>query len=152
MRTNSRRCGLYLLGLCGFGSPVLAQDEPASTRTMTIELKKTLTIEERLGGCEARLAIEYWQKGDLADVRMVVTNEECGASHGEFLIRLMLRNDAGETIDEEFPETWSRDDDQPLSMARLYPIGDGVDLIRVRSRGLSCTCGTEAEDESGLED
>ena len=102
-------------------------------------------MEKRVGGCKARLAIEYWQKGDVADVQMVLHNDECAASHGDFTIELRVRNDDGELASEEYAEAWARADDQPVAMSRLYPIGDDVDLIRVRSSGLSCTCDAEGD-------
>lgn len=113
---------------------------------MTIELRKTITMQKRVGGCEAKLAIEYWQKGDMADVQMVLSNEECAASHGEFSIEVRVRNDEGELSSDSYAEVWSRSDDQPVTISRLYPIGDDVDLIRVRSNGLSCECDNETDE------
>lgn len=134
--------GILVLSLLLFGSRLAQADsgQDDSNRTMTIEVKKTITFEARVGGCEANLALEYWQKGDQADVEMVLNNAECPASSGEFTIQVRYRTEDGELVTDEYPEEWSRDDDQPIEMSRLYPIGDGVDLIRVRSRRLSCTC------------
>ena len=125
------------------------QDSDAK-RTLNIELKNTVTLEARLGGCEAKLALEYLQKGDQAEVDIEINNDECAASHGDFSIHVRYRHDNGEMFTDEFPESWSREDDQPIKMSRLYPIGDEVDLIRVRSRGLNCSCGAAgvSEDES----
>ena len=138
-----KRC-LYLLALVG-AQLAHAQDDESSNRTMTIELRKTITMEERVGGCNARLAIEYWQKGDVADVKMVLNNDECAASHGDFTIEVRVRDDDGELSSEKFAEVWAREDDRPLAISRLYRIGDDVDLIRVRSSGLSCTCDGEGD-------
>ena len=134
--------GILVLSLLLFGSRPAQADsgQDDSNRTMTIEVKKTITFEARVGGCEANLALEYWQKGDQAEVDMVLNNNECPASSGEFTIQVRYRTEDGELVTDEYPEMWSRDDDQPLEMSRLYPIGDNVDLIRVRSRRLSCTC------------
>ena len=134
--------GILVLSLLLFGSRPAQADsgQDDSNRTMTIEVKKTITFEARVGGCEANLSLEYWQKGDQAEVDMVLNNNECPASSGEFTIQVRYRTEDGELVTDEYPEMWSRDDDQPLEMSRLYPIGDNVDLIRVRSRRLSCTC------------
>jgi hypothetical protein len=37
-------------------------------------------------------------------------------------------------------ETWQRDDDKDVSFSADYPIGENVDLVSARVRGLSCTC------------
>ena len=133
--------GILVLSLLLFGSRPAQADsgQDDSNRTMTIEVKKTITFEARVGGCEANLSLEYWQTGDQAEVDMVLNNNECPASSGEFTIQVRYRTEDGELVTDEYPEMWSRDDDQPLEMSRLYPIGDNVDLIRVRSRRLSCT-------------
>ena len=134
--------GILVLSLLLFGSRPAQADsgQDDSNRTMTIEVKKTITFEARVGGCEANLSLEYWQKGDQAEVDMVLNNTECPASSGEFTIQVRYRAEDGELVTDEYPERWSRDDDQPLEMSRLYSIGDNVDLVRVRSRRLSCTC------------
>ena len=124
-----------------------AQQNDEANRTLTIELKNTITLEARLGGCEAKLALEYLQKGDLAEVEIEIDNTECAASYGDFTVHVRYRHESGEMHTAEFPETWSRDDGQPVRLSRLYPIGDDVDLVRVRSRGLSCTCGVMATEQ-----
>lgn len=148
--SRRRRCMAFsvstMLWALGGVTPALAdtQADDDGKRTMTVELKKTITLEARMGGCEARLALEYLQKGDQAEVEIEVNNNECAASYGDFTVHVRYRHDNGEMLAAEFPETWSRQDDQPVRLSRLYPIGDEVDLIQVRSRGLSCTCGAEA--------
>lgn len=129
--------------------PLLAEGSQDSDdkRTLDIKIKNTVTLEARLGGCEAKLALEYLQKGDQAEVGIEINNDECAASYGDFTIYVRYRHDNGEMFTDEFPETWSREDDQPVKMSRLYPIGDDVDLIRVRSRGLNCSCGVDDETE-----
>ena len=130
-------------------SPLLAEapQDSDDKRTLDIKLRNTVTLEARLGGCEAKLALEYLQKGSQAEVGIEINNDECAASYGDFTIHVRYRHDNGEMFTDEFPETWSREDDQPVKMSRLYPIGDNVDLIRVRSRGLNCSCGVEGETE-----
>lgn len=145
MKTVELKLWFCMFAIIGGGLARAQEDEP-SNRTMTIELRKTITMEKRVGGCKARLAIEYWQKGDVADVQMVLNNNECAASHGDFTIEVRVRNDEGELSSDEYAEVWARNDDRPVAMSRLYPIGDDVDLIRVRSSGLSCTCDGNAED------
>ncbi len=98
-------CGLSLL----VGTLALAADDPQDSderRTLDIELKNTVTLEARLGGCEAKLALEYLQKGDQAEVEIEVNNDECAASYGDFTVHVRYRHDNGEMFTDEFPETW----------------------------------------------
>ena len=126
----------------------LAQDaddggnDKSDPDTLTIEFSKTMKMEKRLGGCKANLQLEYWQKGDAAEVTSTLLNPECGASSGVYTVQIRYRRDDGETLTDDYRETWSREDSEPIVTTRLYPIGDNVDLIRVRSRGLSCSCDT----------
>ena len=108
--------------------------------TRTIEFSKTIKLEKHLGGCKANLQLEYWQKGDTAEVTSTLLNPDCGASSGDYTVQVRYRRDDGKTLTDEYQETWSREDSKPIVTTRLYPIGDDVDLIRVRSRGLSCSC------------
>ena len=130
--------------------PAIAQDgveKKKGTKSLDIEFSKTITMEMRLGGCEAKLQMEYWQKGDVAEVTSTLDNPECGASSGDYQIRVRYRGDDGELQTDEYEETWERDDAEPIVTTKRYPIGDDVDLVRVTSRGLSCNC---AEAEEGL--
>ena len=129
--------------LCGGG---FAQDADRGGNgetdpdTLTIEFSKTIKMEKHLGGCKANLQLEYWQKGDTAEVTSTLLNPECGASSGDYTIHVRYRRDDGETLTDEYRETWARVDTEPVITTKRYPIGDDVDLIRVRSRGLSCSC------------
>lgn len=127
----------------------IAQDgegKKKGANSLDIEFSKTITMEMRLGGCEAKLQMEYWQKGDVAEVTSTLDNPECGASSGDYQMRVRYRGDDGELQTDEYEETWERDDAQPIVTTKRYPIGDDVDLVRVTSRGLSCTC-TEADED-----
>lgn len=140
-----RLTALFLLVATSHSLSFAAEDAPAQDgkNTLTIKVKKTLTLEKRLGGCEASLAIEYQQNANLVAVRMSLTNQECAASHGDFSVAVSYRDEEGERITDLHDENWSRDDDQPVLISRDYEIGDNVDLINVRSRGLSCECSVD---------
>lgn len=121
--------------------------EKKGTDSLDIEFSKTITMEMRLGGCEAKLQMEYWQKGDVAEVKSTLDNPECGASSGDYQMRVRYRGADGKLQTDEYDETWERDDAQPIVTTKRYPIGDDVDLVRVTSRGLSCTCKETATDD-----
>lgn len=137
---------LVCLALAMTSAGALAQestgrgDKDDKRQSLDIEFSKTITMEMRLGGCEASLRLEYWQKGDVAEVTSTLTNPECGASQGDYRMLVRYRDDNGELHTDEYDETWERDDTAPIVVTRRYPIGDDVDLVRVTSRGLSCSC------------
>lgn len=138
-------CGVTLLL---FGLPSFAQDQASrlpkkpdsESRTMEVRVTKTIKLEHRAGGCKANLQLEYWQKGDVAEVETTLTNPECGASSGEYTLQVRYRGDDGEMTTDEYPETWVREDSEPILTTKQYRIGNDVDLVRVRSRNLSCEC------------
>lgn len=126
----------------------MAPGKSDETQSLDIEFSKTITMEMRLGGCEASLQMEYWQKGDVAEVTSTLTNPECGASNGDYRMLVRYRSEDGELHTDEYQQTWERDDSAPIVATRQYPIGDDVDLVRVTSRGLSCSCrATDVENE-----
>lgn len=99
------------------------------------------------GGCEASASIEYFQRGAEADVKAAVENPDCAASSGRFVVEITVRADgATENAKLRFEEQWQRDDDAPVLSERRYPIGDNVDLLRVRIRKLSCSCADVSSD------
>lgn len=96
------------------------------------------------GGCEATGTIEYFQRGAEADVKAAVENPDCAASSGSFVVEITIRADgATERVKLRFEEQWERDNDAPVIIERRYPIGDDVDLLRVRVRNLSCDCASD---------
>ena len=144
---------LILLLTMLLSGPASAQDtgKKKGTDSLDIEFSKTITMEMRLGGCEAKLHMEYWQKGDVAEVTSTLDNPECGASSGDYQVRVRYRGEDGELQTDEYDETWARDDTQPIVSTKRYPIGDDVDLVRVTSRGLSCACTETGESDEPQE-
>ncbi len=126
---------------------VEAKEDDAGSDTMTIEFSKTIKLDMHMGGCQANLQIEYWQKGDIAEVNSTLTNPDCGASSGDYTISVRYRDDDGEMTTDEYQETWEREDPEPIATTKQYEIGDNVDLIRVRSRKLSCACTDRQTDQ-----
>lgn len=113
------------------------------TRAEATEQVLRLTLDKSLiefAQCEASMVLDYVQIGTSASVEGVIENEDCGASGGEYTIQARVRDETGETKTLDFPESWQRDDDQPVSFSAEYPIGTNVELVRIRSRGLRCEC------------
>jgi hypothetical protein len=92
--------------------------------------------------CEATAAIEYHQRNTTARVGSTISAANCpAATTGKLTMVLRIRDAAGEIKPIEFSETWQRDDAQPVTSSTDYPIGENVELVSARVRGLSCTCG-----------
>jgi hypothetical protein len=73
-----------------------------------------------------------------------VENPNCAKSSGSFVVEVTIKAD-GENEPEKlrFEETWERDGAHPVVLQRRYAIGDGVQLMRIRIRRLTCSCDEE---------
>ena len=142
-----------------FGNDGLAQGNPDAkgeasvniqrsseyeVESKTFEKRVPVTLEYNTGACKAELLLEYFQKGTEAHVKTTLTNEECGASSGNYTIRVRYKDAQGELGLAEFEEAWNRDDDGMVINEKDYFVGDDVDIVRVNSRRLSCNC-TESQ-------
>lgn len=125
------------------GSRITSGCEEDSSIVLNAEKEVTFTLKlatpETLA-CEAEINLEYFQRDTVASVEARIENSTCAASAGQYDIEVRIRDDNGETSLLEFSESWQRDDDLPVVSMKDYPIGENVDLVRLRTRGLSCTC------------
>jgi hypothetical protein len=91
--------------------------------------------------CEATTLTEYFQRGNAARVSGRVSISACPAgTTGSYNVVARVRDGSGEIKPLEFSETWQRDDAEDVVFEADYPIGDEVELVSVRVRGLKCTC------------
>jgi hypothetical protein len=91
--------------------------------------------------CEATTLTEYFQQGNMARVSGRVSIAACPAgTTGSYNLVARVRDESGEIKPLEFSETWQRDDAGDVAFNNDYPIGDDVELVSVRVRGLKCTC------------
>jgi hypothetical protein len=118
---------------CGDGETAVESEQKEIT--LTLELPAIVTAQ-----CKAALSIEYLQLGAIAKVDGVIENKDCAASGGEYTIEARVRDGSGETQKLDFSESWQRTDDQPVNFSAEYPIGDNVELLRIRTSGLRCEC------------
>ena len=124
----------------GVGAAV-AQEEEESKRKNEIRYEITFsTTPPAEARCTASLEYEFRQKNTVAAVDTTITNADCGASRGEYTMRVRFRDESNELQTLEYPEIWQRDDDQPIKTYAEYAIGDNVDLISVGSRKIRCFC------------
>jgi hypothetical protein len=136
-------------GASGGGSRTKANCEVGST-TVQAEKEVTFTLElppQPSAQCEAISSTDYQQRGTVARVQSKIETETCAAASGEFTITLRVRDETGALQSLEFNETWTRDDHQDVSLSADYPIGENVDLVSARVRGLRCTCADPPAEE-----
>jgi hypothetical protein len=117
-----------------------AQREPTTVRVeqeikIPIELPALASAQ-----CEAAAESEYQQRNTLARLISTIAVADCTAASGTFTATVRVRDESGEIKPLEFSETWQRSDDQPVKFTKDYPIGENVELVSVRVRGLRCTC------------
>jgi hypothetical protein len=122
------------------------QQEMRIERNMEFRHKMTLEAEGAKPLCSARVEIEYSQNNTIASASGTIDTEDCAAAFGEYTVSVRYRDTDGEVKTLDVEETWRRDDDQPVHFTGEYPIGDNVDLIRVRARNIRCECSTEANE------
>jgi hypothetical protein len=130
------------------------EDEYARARGVTTaptEQDLTVVIEEAPAQpsgpqCEATTLTEYFQRNKVAHVEGTVSVANCSAgTAGSFTLVARVRDENGEIKPIEFSETWQREDAQDHPFNSDYPIGENVELMNVRVRGLKCTCAGPAQ-------
>ncbi len=128
-------------------------DEEDGIRAQAAEITIQIEAEHEFStnACEARLDVEYYQKGDSVHVDTVLHNESCAASSGTYALEVRYRGDDGEVQAIEFEEEWLRSDSEPVTLGKDYYLSENIDVMRVRSRRLRCEC-TSAPEGSGADD
>jgi hypothetical protein len=79
-----------------------------------------------------------------------VAVSDCTVASGAFTVAVRTRDESGADKPLEFSETWQRTDDQAVQFTADYPIGENMELVSVRLRGLTCTCTVPATPEQPL--
>ena len=160
MRLNEQSFQLLpALLACASGSALAGQDaiggaqQPQRMRIdYRIETEYTVTLEaeSKKDYCQANAEFEYWQAYTHAHIEGAITNNECAASGGEYVVSVVYLDEEGNRQRNDHTEAWSRADAEPFKFEHDYEIGDNVDLIRVSARKVVCICtGPPAEGETG---
>jgi hypothetical protein len=90
--------------------------------------------------CAATVEVAYTQRDINVGVEGTIAHDTCAASSGDYKLVVGVRDQNGEQKTLEFFESWQRQDDQPVKFSGVYPIGENVDVVRVRTVQLRCTC------------
>lgn len=133
--------GSILLVTCLLYAAALPAAEETVIRLQTPDIPITVRMElPQSRQCQSEIALSYAQVDTVARVEGELNNSDCAASQGEYTVAVSVRDANGATQTTEFTETWQRTDAAPLLFERDYPIGANVDLLRVRTRRITCTC------------
>jgi hypothetical protein len=144
IHVTARLLSVALATLAASAAP--QQPSPGST-TIRTEQELKISLEPAAlpsKQCEAVASIGYYQRNTLARVESKIEVTGCTAAAGEFRIGLRIRDDSGEIKALEFNETWQRSADAEVIVTTDYPIGENVELVSARVRGLTCTCADAA--------
>jgi hypothetical protein len=124
-------------------NPRVSVDQSGSKTRVVLEQDVTVKVElaqKPSKACGATIGVEYEQRNTVARVLGTIENPQCAVSRGDYTLVVTVRDANGELKTLEFREPWERGDDRPVEFQRDYPIGENVELVRVRTRGLHCTC------------
>lgn len=108
----------------------------------------TLPQSSEPTACNAEVRISYLQMHERIRVDTTVTNDQCAASSGEYVLKVRTRNDEGRQRTREFAETWSRKTDEPVETRRFYDMDGDSRLASVQvvtPRKTNCRCDTPPE-------
>lgn len=138
--------------LCAIGASIGSTDEANDEERISNETEIRTVIETKTefatDACMASLEIEYYQKGASAHVETELSNDNCAASSGSYVIQVRYRDADGVNQSKDFEETWERSDANSIVIKKDYFVADNIDILRVRSRKLDCIC-TPVETPSG---
>jgi hypothetical protein len=134
-------CAMLVLSL-PVGATLALADEADDKVNNEAEIRLVIDVPQGLetAACQASLEIEYYQKGSSAHVESTLSNDDCGASSGSYVIQVRYRDADGKLLSKDFMETWERLDSSPVTVEKDYFVADAIDIARVRSRKLNCTC------------
>jgi len=111
------------------------------------EFKVPVEVQAEAGAplCEVAILTEYLQRNTVARVNGSLAIKNCPmGSTGEYSLVLRIKDANGDVKPVEFRETWRSGDARDVKTTADYPIGNNVELLNVRVRGLRCTCAEAA--------
>ena len=138
----------YFIATAAFADGHNGDDRVMDGQAAEIRIQIEAEHEYSTNACEARLEVEYYQKGDSVPVETVLDNDRCAASGGSYTLQVRCRGGDGEVRTAEFEERWERSDAEPITLGKDYYVAENIDVMRVRSRRLRCEC-APAPDDAG---
>lgn len=127
-----------------FGTMSERRDDGEATTRLDTELTTRLTLPgQSFTPCQASVSLAYYQRNTRVRVETTIENASCKTGSGTLDIVASIRNAAGERLALVFPERWEQRDETSLVFTRDYPIGENVELLRIRSSKVDCVCQDE---------
>lgn len=119
--------------------------ESCDPRTVVVRTEKEMKFSVELPQlvqktCGASIEVNFSQWDTLVKVEGTIQNADCAASSGQYKLAVGVRDEHAETKTLEFVESWQRSDSLQVEFNRSYPVGQDVEVVRVRPVMLSCTC------------
>jgi len=128
----------------------LRQTEIVS-RAQTVDLSFKLAAPPSTMQCSASTTTKYEQRNTVARIDSRFAIADCTLASGVFTVAVRVKDENGEEKPPlEFSETWQRSDPSDVRFTADYPIGENAELISVRLRSLTCTCGDAAPEVQPL--
>jgi hypothetical protein len=127
----------------GGTSPRVVVEKKGQTARVVTEREVSVLVKiapKATKNCQATMNTSSEQRDTIARVEGTIETADCAACSGDYTIVVRVRDESGETKTLEFLGSWQRADDQPVKFKTDYPIGENVDLLGVRSKGLHCVC------------
>lgn len=150
MRWTQVGAHLVLCSFAAVAAGAVAQERARGGRAdeTTIRAEQELKFSFKLDAppsaqCEAVTATSYHQRNTAARVEMTIKTADCAAAGGEFKVTVRVKDDTGEIKPLEFDGTWQRSDAADVALTVDYSIGENVELVSARVRGLTCRCAVE---------
>ncbi len=132
------------LALCLIGASTAQADKTDDDGRIVNEAEIRTVVQAETefatNACMANIEIEYYQKNSMAHVETELNNDNCAASSGTYVIQVRYKDAAGEQLTKDFEESWERSDAEAIVGEKDYFVADNIDILRVRSRKLSCIC------------
>ena len=149
---------LVLVSALAQGSRIKKSDDPSNQKELILKYEKGYEVETTLereveAVCNAQLRIGYSQRSDRVEVETELVNSSCGASHGLFKLRVKWRDQDSETQKQDYEVLWSREDSDDIKETYTYSLGEGAELMSVKSRlpiRGACFCTGAVEEESSV--
>ena len=127
--------------LGGLASRIQKNEADANTLSIENKITTSFTIPEiKLIPCQASISLAYYQRNTFAHVETSIENKSCIVGAGSLEISATIRDENSNTSTLAFPKQWQQNGDTKLEFVDDYPIGENVELLRVRSSKIKCDC------------
>jgi hypothetical protein len=145
LRVIAARLALWSFAALAAGAVAQERGGGETTIRTEQELKFSFELDALPSAqCEAVTESSYHQRNTAARVEMTIKTDDCAAAAGEFKVTVRVRDDGGEVKALEFDGAWQRNDAADVVLTADYPIGENVELVSARVRGLTCRCAAAA--------